>query len=114
MDDKTAKELDKTVFSVTRCFGREFTVLYRYSDEDGNAVPSYPDFDADPVYTEDGIPFTLASRSGCSLAIADVPGKPFEGECGACSYFAQEEGFSLFGLCMNEQWRLSDKQEEDD
>ena len=104
-DVQSAKLRDGTLYRVFRCFGREFPVYYQYSDEDGNAIPTYPDFEAKPQDTIEGRPFVTVSQEGCPCFEPEAPEGALGGECGSCKFFRGEEGFSLFGVCMNEKRR---------
>lgn len=109
MDDKEcAKSMNGKLFCVFRCFGRAFPVYYQYSDEDGLAIPGYPNFRKNPQYTGDGRPFVLATLEGCEYGASQTPDKKFNDGCGGCRYFRQElDGvYSLFGICMNERRQL--------
>lgn len=106
MDDaQNARSRYGALYRVFRCFGREFPVYYQYSAEDGNTIPNYPDFDASPQYTDDGRPFSLVSQEGCAFAEPDASNEGPSIECGSCRHFRTEEGFSLFGVCMNDRKR---------
>lgn len=103
MDEReTAKEMDGKLYRIFHAFGREFPVYYQYSDEDGNAIPNYPDFESDPQYIEDGRPFTLVAQEGCEYGESETQGEKFDDVCGGCKYFRQESEtvYSLFGICM--------------
>ena len=101
-DRQAAKVIDGKLYRVFRCFGQSFPVYYRYSDDDGNAIPDYPDFEKAPQYTHDGVPFALATQEGCLYAQGKAPDKLYSGECGSCKYFKCESeiAFSIFGLCV--------------
>ena len=105
-DKQNAKSRDGTLYRVFRCFGREFLVYYRYSDEDENAVPDYPDFEAKPQYTDDGKPFAVVSQAGCAYYEPDTDGDALGKECGCCRYFCSEADFALLGLCTNNKRRI--------
>ncbi|NMP36526.1 MAG: hypothetical protein GX051_00155 [Clostridiales bacterium] len=105
-DIQNAKSMDGTLYRIFRCFGREFPVYYQYSDEDNNAIPDYPDFEVKPQYTDDGMPFALASQAGCEYFEPDTAGDALANECGCCKYFRTEADFSLFGICTNNKQRL--------
>lgn len=115
MDEReNAKAMDGKLYRVFRCFGREFPVYYQYSDEDGNAIPGYPDFEDNPQYTEDGRPFVLRTTEGCEYGEAETPGERMGNDCGGCKYFRAESEwvYSLFGVCMCDVRRLPQKKEE--
>jgi hypothetical protein len=112
-DVQSAREQDGALYRVFRCFGREFPVYYQYSDEDGNAIPNYPDFEAAPQYTSEGRPFALVSQEGCDLRAPDTPDGASGVECGSCEFFRSGAGFSLFGICMNEQRRQPQAKKEE-
>ncbi len=116
MDErKAARAMNGKLYRVFRCFGREFPVYYEYSDEDGNAIPGYPDFEDEPQYTQDGRPFLLSVQEGCDYAEAGAPDEAVDGECGGCKYFCREPEapFSVFGICLCEARRLPRKNEEE-
>jgi hypothetical protein len=107
-----AQNGDGTLYRTFHCFGRAFPVYYQYSNEDGNTIPGYPDFTIDPQYTEDGRPFALTVQDGCEYARTDTPEEADSCDCGDCQYFRQEAGFSVFGICMNDKRRQSQKETE--
>lgn len=47
-EEKSAKLMDGRLYRVLRSFGENFPIYYEYSDEDGKAIPSYPDFEEAP------------------------------------------------------------------
>lgn len=116
MDERpSAKAMDGKLYRTFHCFDREFPVYYQYSDEDGNAIPNYPDFAAAPQYTGAGRPFVLVTQEGCEHALPDTPGEGFGGDCGSCKYFLRESetAYSIFGLCMCEAQRRPQSETED-
>lgn len=102
-DRESAKCRDGTLYRVFHCFGRDFPVYYQYSDEDGNAIPNYPDFTASPQYADGGRPFVLVSQEGCVFGEPDVSEEGSGCECGSCKFFRSDADFSLFGICMNDK-----------
>ena len=116
MDEReNAKGMDGKLYQVFRCFEREFPVYYQYSDEDGNAIPNYPDFEDDPQYNEDGRPFALRTMEGCQYREPEMPGEQRGNDCGGCKYFRAESEwvYSLFGVCMCDKRRLPRENEEE-
>lgn len=97
------KKLDGTLFRVFRCFGRDFSVYYQYSSEDGNTIPNYPDFTVDPMYTEDGMPFTLTVSDNCLQSASASGCDQVCGECGSCKYFLCESPGDPIGICRNKK-----------
>lgn len=115
MDEKQdAQDMDGKLYRVFRCFGKDFPVYYRYCDKDGQAIPEYPDFTAEPQYTDIGRPYVLSPQEGCSLWTADSTDDALDVGCGDCKFFCQESGFSVFGICMNECRRLQTNEMEND
>ena len=80
-------------------FGQTFHLYYGYYDERDRRsryqepIPLYPDFEANPHYTDKGEPFVTQMQDPCSCFDGEAAGDG----CYACRYFRQ--GDDLIGIC---------------
>ena len=81
--------------------GREFQ-LYWYTDESsGELLLDLPNFLEDPIYTNEGRPFTLAVQESCNYGKDDDdPNDSDPGDCGGCGWFHREVPLAPIGICM--------------
>lgn len=89
---------------VITAFGKSFEIRYGYYGEEERQNPEiepyeiYPDFEQNPEYTDDGIPFTVAWQSPCKhYRLADVFKKHEDNGCYECKYYEKCE--ELLGVC---------------
>lgn len=82
-------------------FGKEFSLHYGYYDEIerhskyNEPIPIYPDFLAEPQYTDCGMPFVTAMQDACP----HYAGSEREGFCQSCEHYAECE--DLLGVCRS-------------
>lgn len=98
MDTNTIKE--GALYKVLTAFGKQFEIRYGYYEDfertENDPVAIYPNFQKNPVYTDDGYPFVTQMQdvcSGCRLRSKDDC-------CGNCTYFVIGE--EMIGICRNE------------
>ena len=90
--------------------GKEFR-LYSYIDEyDGQSVLDYPNFEENPEYTDEGRPYKLPVQEDCFHWKSTVPDSPYSGDCGSCALFHRDEPLAAIGICMCEELRLAENQ----
>ncbi len=89
------------LYKIVTTFGQTFELRYGYYDDiDRTRAPDiiYPDFNATPVYAEDGAPFATMMQDAC-------PGFRGRGQrtedstCAECRYFLRGEEW--FGVCVH-------------
>ena len=91
-------ELYKTV----ELFGRTFTLYYGYYEECDRQSPLcepvilYPDFQREPLYTEDGKPFVTLIQDACPR-FDGAAVRTADSTCAECHSFQQGEEW--FGIC---------------
>ena len=97
---KEPRHKEGELCKIIEVYGKTFEIYYGYYDEADRQNPyvepmeMYPNFLLNPVYTEEGIPFTVAMQPPC---------KHFKGEadvdntCYQCAYYERCE--ELLGLC---------------
>ena len=94
---------DGDVYKIINIQGRVFELKYgfyeEYEKDSSDPIPIYPDFLANPEYTDEGIPFV----SGIQTACGGFDGKDRELGCYGCKYFSEYE--DLIGLCRLESNR---------
>lgn len=79
--------------------GKDFEIRYGYYEdyekesEFNDPIPIYPDFEKDPIYTDDGYPFVTQMQSACKYGDSSFS----DGFCVDCSYFMH--GDDLVGIC---------------
>ena len=89
---------------VITAYGKTFEIRYGYYDEKDRQNPEieayevYPDFELNPEYTDDGIPFTVAWKGPCAyFKLAQRYKKNEDNGCFECKYFEKCE--ELLGVC---------------
>ncbi len=94
----TPKEGD--LFKIIELCGKTFEIRYGFYEERdrhtqyAEPIAIYPDFTAQPAYTDDGIPFITAIQSPCK----NFDGKQDENSsCEDCGYYLHGE--ELLGTC---------------
>ena len=92
---------DGDLYKAVSVFDKDFEIRYGYYEEFeressfGEPVPIYPDFEAAPVYTDEGLPFVTQMQVLCSLGDSAFS----DGCCVDCSYFLH--GDDLIGVCQH-------------
>ena len=88
------------LFKVIKLYGRTFEIRYGFYEERDRYTPLaepvaiYPDFAANPQYSEEGIPFVTEMQALCPY----FTGKKSEDSCcGDCAYYVH--GDELLGTC---------------
>ena len=94
-------ENEGTLYKRIELYGKTFDIYYGYYDESdkkspyNESVPIYPNFEAEPVYTDTGERFVTAMQDKCE----HFKGNPKGDSCISCSYF--KFGCDLIGICQN-------------
>lgn len=89
------------LFKVIRSHGRSFEIRYGFYEERDRHSPFaepmaiYPDFLAQPDYTDDGMPFVTAIQHPCHRFTRE---KDENSTCEDCGHYRQCE--ELIGLCV--------------
>ena len=89
------------LFKRIELLGRVFEIYYGYYDENdrkssyNESIPIYPDFKANPVYTDEGFRFVTAMQDKCE----HFKGSDKLDSCIGCAYF--KFGCDLIGICQN-------------
>ena len=98
----THKEGD--LYKVITVYGKSFEIRYGYYGEEDRQNPGlepyhiYPDFELNPEYTDDGIPFTVAWQGPCAhYKLAEGFRKHEDNGCFECKYYEKCE--DLLGVC---------------
>ena len=90
------------LYRVVETFGKTFELRYGYYGERDRQNPLcepaviYPDFEAEPLYTDDGEPFVTMMQDACANYKGDHKKTP-DTTCAECKYFSRGEEW--FGLC---------------
>ena len=99
-EERTApKEGD--LYKVFTAYGKTFEIRYGYYEEIdrhskyNDPIEIYPNFIDNPVYTDDGIPFTTAMQDPCKYFKGQ---KDEDSTCYHCSYYEKCE--ELLGICI--------------
>ena len=90
---------DGDLFKIINIYGKTFEIRYGYYEEfergRSEPIPIYPDFKANPQYTDDGKPFTTQMQEVCKNGSSKFK----EGFCVDCKFFQNAE--DLIGVCQN-------------
>ena len=97
------KPIEGEIYKIISLHGKEFTVRYGYYADyerhhrENEPIPIYPDFEQDPVYTDEGFPFVTQMQNLCPH------GESLQKEafCIDCPHFCHGE--ELIGICKNLQ-----------
>ena len=93
------------IYKILTVAEREFTILYGYYSESereiGFPTPILPDFTVDPLYTEDGWPFSARIQDACEH-YAPTNGNG-DGWCADCCYYSDKK--EDIGICRCEHRR---------
>lgn len=90
------------LYKVLTTFGKTFELRYGYYGEKDRQNPLcqpaviYPDFVAEPLYTDEGEPFVTMMQDACSSYHGNCPKTP-DTTCAECEYFCRGEEW--FGVC---------------
>ena len=103
--EKTMNKIcDGDLYKNIHIQGKTFEIRYGYYEEfersRSEPVPIYPDFIAEPIYTEDGYPFVTAMQESCEL----FDGNDRELGCYGCRHFHECE--DLIGICESEAKKM--------
>ena len=102
LDPEKKRDIPKEgeLFKIIQLFGKTFEIRYGFYEERDRHTPYaepiaiYPDFEKEPLHTDDGTPFVTEMQSPCACFI----GKMDENSvCGDCSYYRR--GDELLGTC---------------
>ena len=99
---REAEHEEGELYKVVTAFGKSFALYYGYYGEKDRQNPLcrpvviYPDFTAEPLYTEDGIPFVTVTQDACEHYRGNGSRTP-DTACAECNYFRRGEDW--FGLC---------------
>lgn len=91
------------LYKIVTTFGKIFEMRYGYYGERDRQNPLcqpvviYPDFTADPLYTDDGEPFVTMLQNACESYRGESKKTP-DTTCSECKYF--QRGEDWFGICM--------------
>ena len=92
---------DGDIFKTVKAFGKSFELRYGYYEEyertHGVPVPIYPNFKANPEYTDEGQPFVTQMQELCGYGSSKFP----EGCCADCPHY--RHGDDLIGICVCEK-----------
>lgn len=105
------KECDGKLHRIYQVGGHEIPVYYAYYEDSGCCELRVPDFEENPLYTEEGMPLSLAVDC-CPHGLAQE-GQLYTGDCGSCRYFRREERAALIGVCACEARRKPQKNKEE-
>jgi hypothetical protein len=90
---------ERKLHEIIRAGGREFRI-YIEPDETGEMMPNYPDFDANPEYTDEGWPFARSiSFIDCEYWKPRDSKCDFPGGCGECAWLYLESDSDIIGIC---------------
>ena len=93
-------------------FGKTFELRYGYYDDIDRQSPLcepaviYPDFQKEPLFTEDGEPFVTVMQDACEYYKGKQKRTP-DTNCAECSCF--EAGEEWFGICKSPKRTASQK-----
>ena len=99
------------LYKVITTFGRTFELRYGYYGEKDRQNPLcqpvviYPDFTAEPLYTDEGEPFVTMLQDACESYRGESNRTP-DTTCAECKYF--ERGEEWFGICTCERNRKNE------
>ena len=89
---------DGDLYKIITVFGKSFELRYGYYEESermrGLPIPIYPDFKANPEYTDDGHPFVTQMQEQCPHGSSSFS----EGYCIDCPHYCH--GDDLIGICL--------------
>lgn len=104
----TPRHREGELYKIIKVGDVAFPIYYGYYDEadrqNQNIEPMemYPDFNSDPVYTNEGIPFVTAMQKPCEHFSGEPDG---DNTCYQCSHYKKCE--ELIGLCSAKERRRS-------
>ena len=99
-DPKVMPPKEGDLYRIIRAHGRVFEIRYGYYEEADRQNPlvspmeMYPNFEKEPVYTDDGVPFVTAIQSPCSHFSGE---EDEDNTCYQCAHYEKCE--ELLGLC---------------
>lgn len=102
-DERNFKEGD--LYKVVAVHGAVFELRYGYYDDKDRGDPPdviYPDFDREPLYTNEGLPFATRMQDACELYIGDRE-RSEDSVCGECRHFKHFEEW--IGVCCHVEKR---------
>ena len=94
------KAKDGELYKTVTLHGISFELRYGYYEEferaTGEPIPIYPDFIAEPAYTDDGAPFVTMVQDACERYKGKLARTP-DTTCADCRYFERCEDW--IGIC---------------
>jgi len=90
------------LYRVVETFGKTFELRYGFYEENDRISPLckpvivYPDFQRNPLYTDEGKPFVTMMQDACNKYKGSVR-RTTDTTCSECKYF--ERGEEWFGVC---------------
>ena len=90
---------DGDLYKRLELFGKVFEIRYGFYEEFekessfAEPIPIYPDFEKQPIYTDDGYPFATHMQTLCEHGDS----KFVDGCCIDCSHFSDVE--DMIGIC---------------
>ena len=92
---------EKHLHKLYQVGGRSFAVYLEYDEQMGESYPAYPDFEASPVYTEEGYPFATAVQESCPHVKVKSLKATMPSDCGDCAWLYREHTpYDPIGICM--------------
>ena len=91
----------KQLFKTYRAGGKSFRIYLEYDEQLNERYPVYPNFEANPQYTNDSRPFATAEQESCLHCKPKAPEKQPPYDCGGCSWFFREQTpYDPIGICF--------------
>ena len=91
------------VYAVVNVFGKTFELKYGYYDDKDRSGPPdviYPDFQKEPIYTNEGEPIVTMMQDACPYYKGNTR-RTDDAVCGECKHFCRGEEW--FGICRSQQ-----------
>ena len=89
-----------SLYKVVTTFGRTFELRYGYYEENdrkwGEPDIIYPDFQKEPLYTDEGEPFITLVQDACN-SFSGKTRRRNDSTCAECKYM--KRGEEWFGIC---------------
>jgi len=104
MSDANNSQPDREPDRIYRAGGKEFRIYTEYNEELDDFILDFPDFEANPEYTDEGRPFASSAQSGCQYS--NPPGCY---DCGSCEWFFREkDSKAVISVCMCDERRMGE------
>lgn len=100
--EEKERHTEGELYKEVELHGRTFALYYGYYDECDRINPLcepiviYPDFQKEPVYTDEGDPFVTMMQDVCDNYNGSANRTP-DTTCADCKYFERDEEW--FGVC---------------